>query len=133
MTPVLPPLAGNRPAMRRSLADRILDNEVISDSKATLHTTFSTDAEFLIIKVPRATAWGNLRIKDELDPETNKQKQSATLVISATAAEGSDLDFTFPHVTKGVKVTMPMKPTINLSLGLVYRQFKTETLAPAGE
>jgi hypothetical protein len=108
--------------------DILLNGIKVEDSKPIYHMEFTSDDDHIIVKIPRQIAYENLRRVTEMG-EDGKIKRSATLVCSASAREGSELTISFPNVAAGKVVTIPCKPTLNLNVGLVWRNAETETMA----
>lgn len=119
MTPIQAPLAQARP---NALRAALLAGEKMEDTAVILRTTFSQQGDDIVIRIPRTTAFSNLRVKDEI--KDGKPLRSATLVINAMADDKADLLMSFPDATTGKVVQMPCKPSINVNLGMVWRQAK---------
>lgn len=132
MTPVIAPLASNVPiAPTSSFRERLLEGNVSNGATTpTLHQDFTTEGDFIVIRIPKHYMFADLRTKDASVDETGKKtNESATLVISATADKKADLAMSFMHRDKGRVLVMDAKKSINLNIGLNFRDLKVMALS----
>lgn len=136
MTPNVPPLrAPSAPsAPQSSFRDMLRTGKVqVGDATPTVHTKYTTDDQDIIIRIPKKHAFNDLRTKEEHTNDDGKRvKASATLVISAIADERSDLTMAFVDNKGGNVLKMTAKPSININVGLNWRDIEVEPL-PASE